>query len=140
MELLWHFWEISYKSIIAKDRIQKAAAHKTAAQLTKTGRLPYGLRRKAGKRSKTSFRLFLNAWNDRTIILRLRGILYSSHFIFKTLASFCHTVQSAVCLKLLFSRITFCAIYHKCSQIKYGTPNRFKIRVIILTHKPIIAF
>ena len=65
---------------------------------------------------------------------------HSSHSIFKTLASFHYTVQPVIYHELLFSRITFCTIYHKRFQIKYRTPNRFKIRVIILTHKPIIAF
>ena len=65
---------------------------------------------------------------------------HNSHFIFKTLASFHYTVQPVIYPKLLFSRITFCAIYHERFQIEYGTPNRFKIRVVILTHKPIIAF
>lgn len=65
---------------------------------------------------------------------------HSSHFIFKTLASFHYTVQPVIYHELLFSRVTFCTIYHKRFQIKYRTPNRFKIRVIILTHKPVIAF
>ena len=38
---------------------------------------------------------------------------HSSHFIFKTLASFHYIVQPAIYPELLFSRITFCTIYHE---------------------------
>ena len=38
---------------------------------------------------------------------------HSSHFIFKTLASFHYTVQSVIYHELLFSWITFCTIYHE---------------------------
>ena len=70
----------------------------------------------------------------------LLQIGHNSHFVFKTSTPFHNTVQPVICPKFLFSRIALCTIYHKRFQIEYRTPNCFKIRVVILTHKPIIAF
>ena len=50
-----------------------------------------------------------------------------------------HAMQTVVRGEFLSSRVAFRAIYLERLQIEYGAPNRFKIRVVVLTHEPVIA-